>query len=46
MKLKLDENFDPRLVPELEAVGFEVDTVPSEGLSGSPDQAGLGEESP
>ena len=34
MKLKLDENFDLRLVSLLVAEGYEVDTAPSEGLSG------------
>jgi predicted nuclease of predicted toxin-antitoxin system len=38
MKLKLDENFDVRLVPELLKEGFDVDTVIAEGLSGSPDE--------
>ena|SRR6266478_3439324 len=37
MKIKLDENFDARLVPVLRAEGYEVDTVLSEGLSGSDD---------
>ena len=37
MKIKLDENFDVRLVPVLRAEGYEVDTVLSEGLSGSND---------
>lgn len=31
MKLKLDENFDIRLVPLLVAEGFDADTVVSEG---------------
>lgn len=39
MRLKLDENFDHRLVPLLEAAGHEVDTVAAEGLSGSEDEA-------
>jgi len=39
MKLKLDENFDPRLAPLLAAEGFDVDTVPAEGLSGASDDA-------
>lgn len=39
MKLKLDENFDRRLVPVLEAEGHDVDTIPSEGLSGADDDA-------
>jgi predicted nuclease of predicted toxin-antitoxin system len=38
MKLKLDENFDVRLVPLLAAEGFDADTVVSEGLSSSPDE--------
>ena len=38
MKLKLDENFDARLVPELINEGFDADTVIAEGLAGSPDQ--------
>ena len=37
MKIKLDENFDVRLVPVLRAEGYEVDTVLSEGLSGRDD---------
>ncbi len=39
MKLKLDENFDRRLVPLLAAEGHDVDTVVAEGLSGSDDTA-------
>jgi predicted nuclease of predicted toxin-antitoxin system len=38
MKLKLDENFDFRLVPELIEEGFDADTVIGEGLAGSPDE--------
>ena len=38
MKLKLDENFDVRLVPELLKEGFDADTVIAEGLAGSPDE--------
>ncbi|GIV85518.1 MAG: hypothetical protein KatS3mg052_2525 [Candidatus Roseilinea sp.] len=38
MRLKLDENFDVRLVPVLQNEGFDVDTVRDEGLSGSTDQ--------
>jgi predicted nuclease of predicted toxin-antitoxin system len=38
MKLKLDENFDVRLVPELLEEGFDTDTVIAEGLAGSPDE--------
>ena len=37
MKLKLDENFDLRLVPLLAAEGHDVDTVVGEHLSGSDD---------
>ncbi len=37
MKIKLDENFDARLVPLLAAEGHEVDAVRGEGLSGSDD---------
>jgi predicted nuclease of predicted toxin-antitoxin system len=37
MKIKLDENFDVRLVPLLAADGHDVDTVTSEGLAGSDD---------
>ena len=39
MKIKLDENFDARLVPLLSADGHDVDTVRSEGLSGKDDEA-------
>lgn len=38
MKLKLDENFDLRLAPELLKEGFDTDTVMAEGLAGSPDE--------
>ncbi len=38
MRLKLDENFDLRLVPLLRSEGFDVDTVRDEGLSGSADE--------
>ncbi len=38
MKIKLDENFDVRLVLVLAADGHDVDTVPSEGLAGSDDE--------
>ena len=38
MKLKLDENFDARFIPLLAAEGFDADTVPAEGLSGSTDE--------
>ncbi len=37
MKIKLDENLDPRLVPALESEGFDADTVAAENLSGSSD---------
>ncbi|HXD86468.1 MAG TPA: DUF5615 family PIN-like protein [Urbifossiella sp.] len=39
MKLKLDENFDVRLVLDLEKEGFDADTVIGERLAGSPDEA-------
>ncbi len=38
MKIKLDENFDVRLVPLLAEGGHDVDTVPAEGLAGSADE--------
>jgi hypothetical protein len=38
MKLKLDENFDVRLVPLLAAEGIDADTVLHEGLSSSADE--------
>jgi len=38
MKVKLDENLPARLVELLEALGHEVDTVPSEKLTGKPDR--------
>lgn len=38
MRLKLDENFDVRLVPLLEHEGFDVDTVRDESLSGARDE--------
>jgi predicted nuclease of predicted toxin-antitoxin system len=38
MRIKLDENFDVRLVPLVAADGHDVDTVRAEGLSGKPDQ--------
>ena len=38
MKFKLDENFDVRLAPLLADGGHDVDTVPSEQLSGSADE--------
>jgi predicted nuclease of predicted toxin-antitoxin system len=37
--MKLDENFDRRLVSLLETEGHDVDTVPAEGLSGADDDA-------
>lgn len=37
MKVKLDENFDVRLVGDLRCEGFDVDTVAAERLGGSPD---------
>ena len=37
MKIKLDENLPERLVPELQALGHDVDTVPSERLAGRDD---------
>ncbi len=37
MKLKLDENLPARLAGELSALGHDVDTVPDEGLKGTPD---------
>lgn len=37
LKLKLDENLPYRMVTPLQALGFEVDTVESEGLTGRPD---------
>jgi hypothetical protein len=37
MKIKLDENFDVRLVTVLAADGHDVDTVISEGLAGRED---------
>jgi predicted nuclease of predicted toxin-antitoxin system len=38
MKIKLDENFDPRLAPVLQSHGFDVDTILAERLSGAPDE--------
>jgi predicted nuclease of predicted toxin-antitoxin system len=38
VKLKLDENFDMRLVGMLSAEGHDVDTVSAENLSGSNDE--------
>ncbi len=37
MKIKLDENLPLRLVPALENLGHDVDTVADEGLGGKPD---------
>jgi predicted nuclease of predicted toxin-antitoxin system len=37
MKVKLDENLPVRLVAILAGLGYEVDTVPCEELSGKPD---------
>ena len=37
MNIKLDENLPERLVSELEALGHDVDTVPSEHLAGRDD---------
>lgn len=37
MKIKLDENLPARLLPVLEKHGHDVDTVPSENLTGRPD---------
>jgi predicted nuclease of predicted toxin-antitoxin system len=39
MKFKLDENFDPRLVPLIAKGGHDVDTVLGEGISGAKDEA-------
>jgi len=39
MKIKLDENLPLRLVPALESLGHDVDTVADEGLSGKSDEA-------
>ena len=38
MKIKLDENFDPRLAPVLQSHGLDVDTILAERLSGSTDE--------
>ena len=38
MKIKLDENFDVRIVPVLSEAGHDVDTVRDEKVSGSPDE--------
>ena len=37
MKLKLDENLPEALVPELSALGYDVDNVRQEGLAGTDD---------
>jgi predicted nuclease of predicted toxin-antitoxin system len=39
VKIKLDENFDVRLVPLLAEGGHDVDTVQAEGLAGSADES-------
>jgi len=39
VKFKLDENVDLRLVPLVEAGGYDVDTVQGEGLSGADDNS-------
>ncbi|HWR21616.1 MAG TPA: DUF5615 family PIN-like protein [Verrucomicrobiae bacterium] len=39
MRLKLDENLDPRTVGLLHSAGHDVVTVPDERLSGQPDTA-------
>jgi hypothetical protein len=37
MRIKLDENLPAGLVGDLQALGHDVDTVPSEALAGHPD---------
>ncbi len=37
MKAKLDENLPATLAPALSALGHDIDTVPTEGLVGRPD---------
>ena len=37
MKVKLDENLPSELLPDLQALGHDVDSVPSEQLSGHED---------
>ncbi len=37
MKIKLDENLPERLVPELQSLGHDIDTVRTEGLTGKDD---------
>jgi predicted nuclease of predicted toxin-antitoxin system len=37
MRIKLDENLPVGLVGDLQALGHDVDTVPSEALAGRPD---------
>ncbi len=39
MKIKLDENLPETLQDVLKGLGHDADTVPSEGLGGSPDDA-------
>jgi predicted nuclease of predicted toxin-antitoxin system len=38
MRFKLDENLNARVVPLLEAAGYEADTVLAEGLGGTADR--------
>lgn len=38
IRLKLDENLPVRLVGQLEALGYDVDTIPEEGLAGETDE--------
>jgi predicted nuclease of predicted toxin-antitoxin system len=37
MRIKLDENLPSQLVPVLTELGHDVDTVPSEGITGKDD---------
>ena len=39
MKIKLDENVPASVLPDLVALGHDVDTVPAEGLAGHVDSA-------
>jgi hypothetical protein len=39
MRIKLDENFDVRLIPLISQRGHEIDTVMGEKLTGQPDEA-------